>query len=52
MVSVGFLYNMALQIKFPFHAVSMLYEAAKHFSATYFRISSEKNINEFNYLKI
>ncbi len=51
-ISVGFLYNMALEIRFPFHALSMIYEASKYFQATEFRVRMEKTLNQFNYLKI
>lgn len=51
-ISVGFLYNMALEIKFPFHAVSMVYEAAKYFGARELRIDLEKTVNGFRYVKM
>lgn len=51
-ISVGFLYNMALQIKFPFHAIFMIYEASKFFMANYFRVALLKTINNFRFLKI
>lgn len=49
---MGFLYNMALEIKFPFHAVSMVYEAAKYFGARELRIDLEKTVNGFKYVKM
>lgn len=43
---------MALEIKFPFQAISMIYEASTYFNAQNFRITILKNFNGFNYLKL
>jgi len=51
-ISTGFLYNLALEVKFPFQAIMMLYNAATAFNPTYFRISVEKTLSSFNYIKI
>lgn len=51
-MSTGFLYNLALEIKFPFQAIMMIYNAAMSFNPTFFRIAVEKTLSSFNYIKI
>jgi hypothetical protein len=52
LLSSGFFYTIALEIKHPFQAISMLYDCSKYLQATKFLFSTIKTINEIEYLEV